>query len=170
MKKIYHEGIFATQKHQYSMLTMIKPSDNNFDHDMLWLSFQIVYMSVTFRSSKTIHCCQVSTFCVGFIRGEWVQLIYVHDTWLTWSWPVLLYWGTQLSYTETEMLPFWWNFNWLYRKLSLWQLSVSPLMKVSSMGTQKVAITTTFKIICPFHCIWICVRVCIFSVMRIWNQ
>ena len=37
------------------------------------------------------------------------------------------------SYTETEMLSFWWNFNhWLHRKLSFWQLSVQPVMKISS--------------------------------------
>ena len=36
-------------------------------------------------------------------------------------------------YTETEMLSFWWNFNhWLHRKLSFWQLSVQPVMKISS--------------------------------------
>ena len=35
--------------------------------------------------------------------------------------------------TETEMLSFWWNFNhWLHRKLSFWQLSVQPVMKISS--------------------------------------
>ena len=37
------------------------------------------------------------------------------------------------AYTETEMLSFWWNFNhWLHRKLSFWQLSVQPVMKISS--------------------------------------
>ena len=36
-------------------------------------------------------------------------------------------------FTETEMLSFWWNFNhWLHRKLSFWQLSVQPVMKISS--------------------------------------
>ena len=31
------------------------------------------------------------------------------------------------------MLSFWWNFNhWLHRKLSFWQLSVQPVMKISS--------------------------------------
>ena len=35
--------------------------------------------------------------------------------------------------TETEMLSFWWNFNhWLHRKLSFWQLSVQPVIKISS--------------------------------------
>ena len=36
-------------------------------------------------------------------------------------------------HTETEILSFWWNFNhWLHRKLSFWQLSVQPVMKISS--------------------------------------
>ena len=31
------------------------------------------------------------------------------------------------------MLSFWWNFNhWLHRKLSFWQLSVQPVIKISS--------------------------------------
>ena len=35
--------------------------------------------------------------------------------------------------TETEMLSFWWNFHhWLHWKLSFWQLSVQPVMKISS--------------------------------------
>ena len=34
--------------------------------------------------------------------------------------------------TETEM-SFWWNFHhWLHWKLSFWQLSVQPVMKISS--------------------------------------
>ena len=34
---------------------------------------------------------------------------------------------------ETEMTSFWWNFHhWLHRKLSYWQLSVQPVMKISS--------------------------------------
>ena len=38
-----------------------------------------------------------------------------------------------LQFTETEMLSFWWNFNhWLHRKLSFWQLSVQPVIKISS--------------------------------------
>ena len=36
-------------------------------------------------------------------------------------------------YTETKMLSFWRNFNhWLHWKLSLWQLPVQPVMKISS--------------------------------------
>ena len=35
--------------------------------------------------------------------------------------------------TETEMSSFWWNFHhWLHWKLSKWQLSVQPVMKISS--------------------------------------
>ena len=47
--------------------------------------------------------------------------------------------GTPLSYsatlrsTETEMSSFWRNFHhWLHWKLSFWQLSVQPVMKISS--------------------------------------
>ena len=37
------------------------------------------------------------------------------------------------SDTETKMLSFWRNFNhWLHWKLSFWQLSVQPVMKISS--------------------------------------
>ena len=36
-------------------------------------------------------------------------------------------------YTETEMSSFWRNFrHWLHWKLSFWQLSVQPVMKISS--------------------------------------
>ena len=42
-------------------------------------------------------------------------------------------WHSFSPHTETEMLSFWWNFNhWLHRKLSFWQLSVQPVMKISS--------------------------------------
>ena len=35
--------------------------------------------------------------------------------------------------TETQMLSFWWNFHhWLPWKLSFWQLSVQPVVKISS--------------------------------------
>ena len=35
--------------------------------------------------------------------------------------------------TETKMSSFWWKFHhWLHRKLSFWQLSVQPVMKISS--------------------------------------
>ena len=35
--------------------------------------------------------------------------------------------------TETKMSSFWWNFHhWLHWKLSFWQLSVQPVMKISS--------------------------------------
>ena len=38
-----------------------------------------------------------------------------------------------MSYTETEMSSFWRNFrHWLHWKLSFWQLSVQPVMKISS--------------------------------------
>ena len=37
------------------------------------------------------------------------------------------------TYTETKMSSFWWNFHhWLHWKLSFWQLSVQPVMKISS--------------------------------------
>ena len=37
------------------------------------------------------------------------------------------------SITETKMSSFWWNLHhWLHRKLSKWQLSVQPVMKLSS--------------------------------------
>ena len=37
------------------------------------------------------------------------------------------------SFTETEMSSFWRNFHhWLHWKLSFWQLSVQPVMKISS--------------------------------------
>ena len=37
------------------------------------------------------------------------------------------------TYTETKMSSFWWNFHhWLHWKLSVWQLSVQPVMKISS--------------------------------------
>ena len=36
-------------------------------------------------------------------------------------------------FTETKMSPFWWNFHhWLHWQLSFWQLSVQPVMKISS--------------------------------------
>ena len=36
-------------------------------------------------------------------------------------------------FTETKMLSFWWNLHhWLHWKLSFWQLSVQPVMKISS--------------------------------------
>ena len=39
----------------------------------------------------------------------------------------------RLLYTETKMSLFWWNLHhWLQRKLSKWQLSVQPVMKISS--------------------------------------
>ena len=35
--------------------------------------------------------------------------------------------------SETKMSSFWYNFHhWLHRKLSFWQLSVQPVMKISS--------------------------------------
>ena len=38
-----------------------------------------------------------------------------------------------LNNTETKMSSFWWNFHhWLHWKLSFWQLSVQPVMKISS--------------------------------------
>ena len=38
-----------------------------------------------------------------------------------------------LIITETKMSSFWWNLHhWLHRKLSKWQLSVQPVMKLSS--------------------------------------
>ena len=38
-----------------------------------------------------------------------------------------------MGYTETKMSSFWWKFHhWLHRKLSFWQLSVQPVMKISS--------------------------------------
>ena len=38
-----------------------------------------------------------------------------------------------LSYTETGMSSFWWNFHhWLHWKLSFWQLPVQPVTKISS--------------------------------------
>ena len=38
-----------------------------------------------------------------------------------------------LLFTETKMSSFWWKFHhWLHRKLSFWQLSVQPVMKISS--------------------------------------
>ena len=37
------------------------------------------------------------------------------------------------KFTETKMSSFWWNFHhWLHWKLSFWQLSVQPVMKISS--------------------------------------
>ena len=37
------------------------------------------------------------------------------------------------SYTDTEMLSFWWNFHyWLHWKLSFWQLLMPPMMKILS--------------------------------------
>ena len=37
------------------------------------------------------------------------------------------------TFTETKMSSFWWNFHhWLHWKLSVWQLSVQPVMKISS--------------------------------------
>ena len=45
-----------------------------------------------------------------------------------------LVWVTvTLIFTETEMSSFWRNFrHWLHWKLSFWQLSVQPVMKISS--------------------------------------
>ena len=41
--------------------------------------------------------------------------------------------GVQYYITETKMSSFWWNLHhWLHRKLSKWQLSVQPVMKLSS--------------------------------------
>ena len=38
-----------------------------------------------------------------------------------------------IIYTETKMSSFWRNFHhWLHRKLSFWQFSVQPVMKISS--------------------------------------
>ena len=53
-------------------------------------------------------------------------------------WPLLLGESTgdrwiPLASTETEMLSFWRNFHhWLHWKLSIWQLPVQPVVKVSS--------------------------------------
>ena len=42
-------------------------------------------------------------------------------------------WANGFMYTETKMSSFWWNFHhWLHWKLSFWQLSVQPAMKISS--------------------------------------
>ena len=45
----------------------------------------------------------------------------------------IIHWNIMVIITETEMLSFWWNFHhWLHWKLSFWQLSVQPVMKISS--------------------------------------
>ena len=60
----------------------------------------------------------------------------------------LLSGGTSL--TETEMLSFWWNFNhWLHRKLSFWQLSVQPVMKISSKWRHLCFSATAVLARCP---------------------
>ena len=42
---------------------------------------------------------------------------------------------TDNRHIETKMLWFWWNFHhWLHWKLSKWQLSVQPVMKISSQS------------------------------------
>ena len=52
-----------------------------------------------------------------------INVKYAYMTWACVNW----------YNTETEMLPFWWHFrHWLHWKLSLWQLSVQPVMKISS--------------------------------------
>ena len=51
-----------------------------------------------------------------------------HD-YLSMPWPLTNY----VSNTETKMSSFWWNLHhWLHWKLSKWQLSVQPVMKISS--------------------------------------
>ena len=47
-------------------------------------------------------------------------------------------------YTETEM-SFWWNFHHcLHRKLSLWQLSVQPVMEISSKWYFRFSVIVSF--------------------------
>ena len=61
-----------------------------------------------------------------YVNYWWLKLL-MH-IFITWPW-----WFNPLRPTETEMLSFWWNFHhWLHWKLSFWQLSVQPVMKISS--------------------------------------
>ena len=56
-------------------------------------------------------------------------------------------------YAETEILSFSWNFHqWLHWKLSKWQLSVQPVMKISSKWWRlRFSLWAEKKYYCTFH-------------------
>ena len=56
----------------------------------------------------------------------------VSSMWWKWLFNIA-YTNFTPPFTETKMSSFWWNlYHWLHRKLSKWQLSVQPVMKLSS--------------------------------------
>ena len=82
-------------------------------------------------------------FCidVDYMRkphGWVITSVLFYGMWLlthapTWSYGRWIITYHSFTVTETKMSSFWWKFHhWLHRKLSFWQLSVQPVMKISS--------------------------------------
>ena len=77
---------------------------------------------------------QLSQFVVSVVKPG------VLTCWSIWGSMMLIpiselahWWRREWCFTETEMLPYRWNFHhWLHWKLPKWQLLVQPVMKVLS--------------------------------------
>ena len=99
-----------------------------------------------FESVKLLlEMCQ-KVFKIGFILlcASWISLtvyvvtqfmvsrcIYIYAKYSPWCGPMGR--NVLIICTETEMSSFWRNFrHWRHWKLSFWQLSVQPVMKISS--------------------------------------
>ena len=83
-----------------------------------------------------------SSASLAFMRGiHWWPVYSPHKVPVTGkcfhlmtSWCVIMFVQTiHSNIIERKMLSFWWHsHHWLHRKLSFWQLSVQPVMKISS--------------------------------------
>ena len=87
---------------------------------------------------ETCSPCYLNVHSVTMIKILMAKYLSIENECMTFLSTILVYncfpYGNDTTAsTETEMLSFWWNFNhWLHRKLSFWQLSVQPVMKISS--------------------------------------
>ena len=108
----------------------------------LWQTDTCRQVSQTILYQTDCQPCRVSGWCLQGVPGGTpspTEINHRDDPRVTTDWEtntsnVPPYWKySSLAFTETKMSSFWWNFHhWLHWKLSFWQLSVQPVMKISS--------------------------------------
>ena len=103
-------------------LQLVDPAQNgrNFAGKILkWILLRNEYLIKTLSEPKWHRRHLVAPG--NYKSTHWLQMTHIY---------ALLNW---VIITETKMSSFWWKFHhWLHRKLSFWQLSVQPVMKISS--------------------------------------
>ena len=89
--------------------------------------FMFPLKNVARKGLKSINAIWVLWYCYGFVAVSFTHILWEYITGIGKNHTVAP------RYTETGMSAFWWNVHhWLHWKLSIWQLPVQPVMKISS--------------------------------------